>query len=190
MFDEKPKFDAGVEADEEEDPKKYIQQLSGKLGQNLRTYVDENGKKDPKLEKYAINTVISASDIENMDSEDLNDIRKKLEVNEEDVEHSQDGDEDSRDDESRDDSNDSHNGEEIEETFGDLNESSTRNIEKYLLSIIDPKLKTKRMVKTETKSNDVQPAVKPIVQPAVKPNRRSMPYRPSVSPQITPKFDL
>ena len=31
-FDDEP-FDAGVEADEDEDPKKYIQQLAGKIGQ-------------------------------------------------------------------------------------------------------------------------------------------------------------
>lgn len=32
-------FDAGVEADEDEDPKKYIQQLTGKLSQIGRAHV-------------------------------------------------------------------------------------------------------------------------------------------------------
>ena len=31
-------FDAGVDADEDTDPKKYIQQLTGKLSQSLRKY--------------------------------------------------------------------------------------------------------------------------------------------------------
>ena len=31
-------FDPGVEADEEQDPKKFIQQLTGKLSQSLRKY--------------------------------------------------------------------------------------------------------------------------------------------------------
>lgn len=44
-------FDAGVEADEDEDPKKYIQQLTGKLSQTLSTYNNENGD-DAELSKY------------------------------------------------------------------------------------------------------------------------------------------
>ena len=39
-------FDAGVEADEEQDPKRYIQQLTGKLSQTLQKYSDENGQTD------------------------------------------------------------------------------------------------------------------------------------------------
>jgi hypothetical protein len=38
-FDDEP-FDAGIEADEDADPKKYIEQLTGKLGQSLRKYND------------------------------------------------------------------------------------------------------------------------------------------------------
>ncbi len=44
-------FDAGVEADEDTDPKKYIQQLTGKLSQTLNTYNNENGE-DSELSKY------------------------------------------------------------------------------------------------------------------------------------------
>ena len=39
-------FDPGVEADEEQDPKKFIQQLNGKLSQSLRKYNENNGQPD------------------------------------------------------------------------------------------------------------------------------------------------
>lgn len=45
-------FDAGVEADEDEDPKKYIQQLTGKLSQELSKYNNEMGEPDVELGKY------------------------------------------------------------------------------------------------------------------------------------------
>ena len=45
-------FDAGVEADEDEDPKKYIQQLTGKLSQELGKYNNELGEPDVELSKY------------------------------------------------------------------------------------------------------------------------------------------
>ncbi len=51
-FDDEP-FDAGVEADEESDPKTFIQQLAGKLGQSLRAYNGEQGNPDFDLEKFA-----------------------------------------------------------------------------------------------------------------------------------------
>lgn len=44
-------FDAGVEADEDTDPKKYIQQLTGKLSQTLSSYCNEQGG-DAELCKY------------------------------------------------------------------------------------------------------------------------------------------
>jgi hypothetical protein len=75
-FDDEP-FDAGVEASEDEDPKNFIQQLSGKLGQTLRTYADENGV-DFDLEKFAINSVISATHTAEMDQEDQKDIIDKI----------------------------------------------------------------------------------------------------------------
>ena len=37
-------FDPGVEADEEQDPKKFIQQLTGKLSQSLRKYNENINK--------------------------------------------------------------------------------------------------------------------------------------------------
>jgi hypothetical protein len=76
-FDDTP-FDAGVEADEETDPKKFIEQLTGKLGQSLRKYTEEQGQPDFELEKFAINSVISATHTAEMDAEDRKDIIKKV----------------------------------------------------------------------------------------------------------------
>jgi len=76
-FDDEP-FDADVEADEDTDPAKYIQQLSGKLGQSLRQYTDDEGQPDFDLEKFAINSVISATHTAEMDKEDQRDIINKV----------------------------------------------------------------------------------------------------------------
>lgn len=81
---EKEPFDAGVDANEESDPKKFIEQLSGKLGQSLRQYTKDQGQPDFELEKFAINSVISASHTAEMDEEDRNDIIKKIEKSGED----------------------------------------------------------------------------------------------------------
>ena len=78
-FDDEP-FDAGVESDEDEDPEKFIQQLAGKLGTSLRKYNDERGEPDFDLEKYAINSVISATHTAEMDEEDQKDIIKKVKM--------------------------------------------------------------------------------------------------------------
>ena len=76
-FDDEP-FDAGVEADENSDPKKYIEQLTGKLGQSLRKYEDEQGSPDFELEKFAINSLLSATHTAKMNPEDQKDIIKKV----------------------------------------------------------------------------------------------------------------
>lgn len=76
-FDDEP-FDAGVEADETEEPEKYIQQLSGKLGTTLRKYSEDRGEPDFDLEKFAINSVISATHTAEMDEEDQKDIISKV----------------------------------------------------------------------------------------------------------------
>lgn len=76
-FDDEP-FDAGVEADEDSDPEKYIQQLAGKLGQSLRKYSDNNGQPDFDLEKFAINSIISATHTAEMDAGDQKDIINKI----------------------------------------------------------------------------------------------------------------
>ena len=76
-FDDEP-FDAGVESDESEDPKKFIQQLAGKLGQSLRSYEGDIGQADLELEKFAINSVLSATNTAEMDEEDQKDIINKV----------------------------------------------------------------------------------------------------------------
>lgn len=76
-FDEVP-FDAGVEADESSDPKKFIQQLAGKLGQSIRKYEGEIGQADLELEKFAVNSVLSATNTAEMDAEDQKDIIDKV----------------------------------------------------------------------------------------------------------------
>jgi len=76
-FDDTP-FDAGVEADEETDPKKFIEQLTGKLGQSLRKYSEEQGQPDFELEKFAINSLLSATHTSEMDAEDQKDIINKV----------------------------------------------------------------------------------------------------------------
>ena len=76
-FDDKP-FDAGVEANEETDPKKFIEQLTGKLGQSLRKYNEEQGQPDFELEKFAINSLLSATHTSEMDAEDQKDIINKV----------------------------------------------------------------------------------------------------------------
>jgi hypothetical protein len=76
-FDDEP-FDAGVEASEEDDPKKFIEQLTGKLGQSLRKYTEDKGEPDFELEKFAVNSLLSATHTGEMDSEDQKDIIKKV----------------------------------------------------------------------------------------------------------------
>ena len=77
-FDDTP-FDAGVEADEEEDPKKFIEQLAGKIATTLRSFTKDEGQPDFELEKYVINSVIAATHTSEMDEEDRKDIVKKIE---------------------------------------------------------------------------------------------------------------
>lgn len=51
-------FDAGVEASPEEDPKKYLQQLTGKLSQELRKYNTEQEMPDEDLNKYIAGMIL------------------------------------------------------------------------------------------------------------------------------------
>ena len=78
-FDKEP-FDAGVEVDEKEDPKKFIQQLAGKIGQSLRDYEKGLDNPDFELEKFVINSVISATNTADMDKDDQKDIIDKIET--------------------------------------------------------------------------------------------------------------
>ena len=70
-------FDAGVEADEESDPKKYIQQLTGKLSQSLNSYNNENGEPDTELGKYVLGMLVKQG-TKGMDEKDKKEIIKKI----------------------------------------------------------------------------------------------------------------
>lgn len=70
-------FDAGVEADEDTDPKKYIQQLTGKLSQSLNTYNNEKGEPDIELGKYVLGMLVKQG-TKGMDEKDKKDIIKKI----------------------------------------------------------------------------------------------------------------
>lgn len=76
-FEDEP-FDAGVDADEESDPKHFIQQLAGKLGTTIRTYTETQGAPDFELEKFAINSVISATHTAEMNPKDQKEIINKI----------------------------------------------------------------------------------------------------------------
>ena len=74
-------FDAGVEADEDEDPKKYIQQLTGKLSQELGKYNNELGEPDTELCKY-VGGMIVKQVAKNLDDSDKKELIKKINTTE------------------------------------------------------------------------------------------------------------
>ena len=76
-MEEEPAMDD--EGDDEEDSTKKIQKLTGKIGQALR----ELDEADVELEKYVINSIISALNLDEFSDEDIEDIISKLEGEEE-----------------------------------------------------------------------------------------------------------
>jgi len=64
--------ESDVEGDDET---KEIQKMTGKLGQMLRDMKDN----DPKLEKYVINSILSALHLDEFSDKDIEDIKDKLE---------------------------------------------------------------------------------------------------------------
>lgn len=191
-FGNKPKFDAGVEADEEEDPEKFIQQLSGKLGQALRDYTDKTGEVDSDLEKYAVNSVISATHPDQMETEDIEDIIDKLQSS--DNKGGEGNEEKEVEPEIEDESLEENFvlDKEHKQVFADaklgLNEGLNKNVSKYLCSLIDPSLKSKKtklenMVDTPTLPRR---KVEPTEIPVERPSRRSMPFRPKIRPSEDP----
>lgn len=74
-------FDAGVEADEEQDPKKYIQQLTGKLSQSLRKYTEDNGQPDADLNKYVAGMIVKQA-LDGLSQEDADEIIDKVKSDE------------------------------------------------------------------------------------------------------------
>lgn len=75
-------FDAGVEANEEEDPKKFIQQLTGKLSQSLRKYNENLPQPDGDLNKYVAGMVVKQC-VEGLPQEDKQEILDKVNSDEE-----------------------------------------------------------------------------------------------------------
>lgn len=214
-FDDEP-FNAGVEADEDSDPKKFIEQLSGKLGQSLRKYTEEQGSPDFELEKFAVNSLLSATHTAEMDPNDQKDIIKKVKTagNHDD---SNDNDKDSSNDSDNDSNND--NSSDSDDLSGDLGadiEDDSQGVEENLfekkddnflikpkkLSIFAPEgseeAKFKNSIKTklqETFNQETmaEPLTQPITKPAptkepsIKPSRRNKPFQPSPSVQPDPK---
>jgi hypothetical protein len=192
-FDDEP-FEAGVEADEETEPKKYIQQLAGKLGNSLRKYNKDLGEPDFETEKFAVNSVISATHTSEMDEEDQKDIIKKVKTS------GADGDDDINVDVNVDKGGDEENvdlpddasGEEIdldveEGIIEDNLDISQKN--SNLAENIDM-LKAKLNEMTEVEEPAVAPVItptKPKVDPKVTPSRRSKPFRvPVIKPGESP----
>ncbi len=128
-FNDEP-FDAGVEADEDEDPEKYIQQLSGKLGTTLRKYTEDKGEPDFELEKFAINSVISATNSSDMDEEDQKDIINKIKNSGNDDSMDLGDDSMDLDVDSEESSEDDFGDEGVEESYGD-NNGSLKNLKTY-----------------------------------------------------------
>lgn len=69
-------FDAGVEADEETDPKHYIQQLTGKLSQSVNSFNSEQGP-DAGLCKYVASMIIAAT-CKNLDEKAKKELIEKI----------------------------------------------------------------------------------------------------------------
>jgi hypothetical protein len=79
MDDEEVEVDSEETEEEMEGFMKPIQKLTGKLGQKLRDAGEELGSADIK---YVLNSVISAVDLDNLDSEDRDDVLSRFEEDE------------------------------------------------------------------------------------------------------------
>ena len=201
-FDDEP-FDAGVEADESESPEKFIQQLAGKLGQSLRSYTSERGDPDFDLEKFAINSVLSATNSGEMDGNDQSDIIEKVKGSSTDTDLNNDseeglgddgGEESFGDEEESFDMEESHNPNPGRRTvFQDaslgvkddgMEENKYLNLENSEKSDIFASKTIEDMIidALNTPTNDVvEPEVAPLVKPEVEPRRitrRNKPFNP------------
>lgn len=76
-FNDNQGFDANVDADSETEPKKYIQQLTGKLSQELRKFNQEDNNQDNELNKYVLGMLIPQA-TKSMNDSDKNEIVKKI----------------------------------------------------------------------------------------------------------------
>jgi hypothetical protein len=212
-FDDTP-FDAGVEADEEASPEKYIQQLAGKLGQSLRSHSSESGEPDFDLEKFAVNSVLSATHTAEMTPDDQADIISKVKSSGSDGEEPSEGGLGAPSEEEFDAPEEGGEGGpdlediEMEEGFNPTNSKtvfadSTLGVKKgggeenkhlnlestKKSSIFVDNIKT--MVRQQlTESPTILPATKPIVKPTQpRPTRKGKPFRitPTKAPNPQPK---
>lgn len=110
-------FDAGVEADEEEDPEKYLQQLTGKLCAKLKKYNDEKPEPDAGMCKYIAGMVL-AQCTKGLDGKEKDEILSKLTKGGD--KHDDEPDEDDSFDDSRDDEDSMDYG---GDEGGEMNES-------------------------------------------------------------------
>lgn len=143
-------FDAGVEANEEDDPKRFIEQLSGKLSQSLRSYQEGLPNPDADTAKYAAGMVIKAA-IEGLSQEDIKDILAKL-------------DEDESDDENENNDNDS-NEEQMEFDGLESKNRHTGMIDEIFQEITKPNEDEEMYQKRNTKTSYKK---KPFVAPYLK----------------------
>tara|TARA_R110000796_G_scaffold58413_5_gene134905 strand:- start:13087 stop:14136 length:1050 start_codon:yes stop_codon:yes gene_type:complete len=216
-FDDEP-FDAGVEADEEDTPEKYIQQLSGKLGQSLRKYTEDMGAPDYDLEKFAINSVLSATNSGEMDQQDQSDIIQKVKSSTTDGTGKKNGEEpdmnDGGEEPDMNDGGEEGNGEGLDLSGIDMEEAHNPNPSKKTvfqdstLGVKDEGMEENKYLNLENTSKSsiivdnikkmlkeslttVTPQVKPQVKPAVSPTRRSKPYKiiPEQLPDPNPKAE-
>ena len=72
-------FDAGVGADEDENPKKYIQQLTGKLSQSLRKYNENLPHPEVDLNKYVAGMILKQA-IEGLTNVEKKEILDKVKM--------------------------------------------------------------------------------------------------------------
>ena len=80
-------FDAGIDTDEDKDPKRYIQQLTGKLSQSLRQYQNDLPSPDTDLNKYVAGMILKQA-TNGLTDKDTKEILKKMKNDEDDVDES------------------------------------------------------------------------------------------------------
>lgn len=211
-FDDEP-FEAGVEANEEENPEKYIQQLAGKLGQSLRKYTDDMGQADYDLEKFAINSVLSATNSGQMDQQDQNDIISKVKSASTDGSGGNGEDAKMPDDGSQDGEGEVEAGEELDFSDIDMEEAFNPNVNgntvfqdmtlgvkdggmeenKYLnlentkkssIFVSETKIIKNMIRQTLIETPTITPQIKPTTTPTRTPSRRSKPWR--IIPESVP----
>lgn len=141
-------FDAGVEADEDEDPKKYIQQLTGKLSQELGKYNNELGKPDIELSKY-VGGMITKQVAKYLDDSGKKDLIKKIKTT--------------------DSSNDSEDVP-MDDNMGEMSEDENMTMESYRL--------TKNDVRKlfETFNNDIEKREENLLSNNIKMTKGNKPF--------------